>query len=75
MVVDVGKPELANNIWIAAHTMESGAELLSFDCHFENIDGLVWTRPWQSPAHINSRAVRKSGKLRITDLCLCGLRG
>jgi len=35
----------ANDIWIAAHAIESGAELLSFDRHFEAIDGLAWTRP------------------------------
>lgn len=39
-----GKPMPTNDIWIAAHAMESGAELLSFDRHFEHIDGLVWTR-------------------------------
>jgi predicted nucleic acid-binding protein len=32
-----------NDIWIAAHAIESGAELLSFDRHFEAIEGLVWT--------------------------------
>jgi len=39
-----GRPIPANDVWIAAHTMESGAELLSFDDHFAAIDGLVWTR-------------------------------
>ncbi len=34
-----------NDIWIAAQTIESGAELLSSDRHFEWIDGLIWTRP------------------------------
>jgi tRNA(fMet)-specific endonuclease VapC len=33
-----------NDVWIAAHAMESGAELLSSDRHFESIDGLVWSR-------------------------------
>jgi tRNA(fMet)-specific endonuclease VapC len=33
-----------NDIWIAAHALESGAELLTFDRHFESIDGLIWTR-------------------------------
>jgi hypothetical protein len=28
--------------------METGAELISFDKHFEHIDGLVWTRPGDS---------------------------
>jgi tRNA(fMet)-specific endonuclease VapC len=38
-----GRPVPTNDVWIAAHTMESGAELLSFDDHFAAIDGLVWT--------------------------------
>jgi len=33
-----------NDIWIAAHAMETGAELLSYDQHFSNVEGLVWTR-------------------------------
>jgi tRNA(fMet)-specific endonuclease VapC len=36
-------PLPTNDIWIAAHAIESGAELLSFDRHFEAIEGLVWT--------------------------------
>jgi tRNA(fMet)-specific endonuclease VapC len=39
-----GTPMPSNDIWIAAHAIESGAELLSFDVHFAHIDGLVWTR-------------------------------
>lgn len=38
-----GRPIPTNDIWIAAHAMETGAELLSFDQHFEAIDGLVWS--------------------------------
>ena len=38
----MGKPIPTNDIWIAAHAMETGADLLSFDDHFEHIDGLVW---------------------------------
>jgi tRNA(fMet)-specific endonuclease VapC len=40
-----GRPIPTNDIWIAAHAMESGAELLSFDEHFEEIDGLAWAKP------------------------------
>lgn len=40
-----GKPLPTNDIWIAAHAMESGADLLSFDGHFEHIDGIAWVRP------------------------------
>ena len=38
-----GRPIPTNDIWIAAHTLETGAELLSFDPHFDAIDGLPWT--------------------------------
>jgi tRNA(fMet)-specific endonuclease VapC len=31
-----------NDIWIAAHAMETGADLLSFDEHFEHVEGLAW---------------------------------
>lgn len=37
-----GRPIPTNDIWIAAHAMETGAELLSFDAHFGEIDGLAW---------------------------------
>ena len=39
-----GTPIPSNDVWIAAHTFESGAELLSFDAHFDAVPGLVWTR-------------------------------
>lgn len=32
-----------NDIWIAAQTMEHGAELITTDQHFEKINGLVYT--------------------------------
>ena len=38
-----GKPIPTNDIWIAAHAMESGAELLSSDVHFGLISGLAWS--------------------------------
>jgi tRNA(fMet)-specific endonuclease VapC len=37
-----GKPIPANDMWIAAQAMETGAELLSFDRHYEWVDGLAW---------------------------------
>jgi tRNA(fMet)-specific endonuclease VapC len=37
-----GRPIPTNDIWIAAHAMEAGAELLSFDEHFGAVDGLAW---------------------------------
>ena len=36
-----GRPIPTNDIWIAAHAMETGSELLSFDAHFAEIEGLV----------------------------------
>ena len=39
-----GKPIPTNDMWIAAQTMESGAELLSFDEHYSSVDGLAWRR-------------------------------
>ncbi len=37
-----GVPIPTNDIWIAAHAMETGAELLSYDEHFASVAGLVW---------------------------------
>ena len=37
-----GRPIPFNDIWIAAHAMETGADLVSHDRHFEQIDGLAW---------------------------------
>ena len=37
-----GRPIPTNDIWIAAHTMETGADLVSFDAHFESVEGLPW---------------------------------
>ena len=39
-----GCPIPTNDVWIAAHVMETGAELVSADGHFEYVDGIVWTR-------------------------------
>jgi tRNA(fMet)-specific endonuclease VapC len=39
-----GTPIPTNDIWIAAQTMEHGAELITSDQHFEKISGLVYTR-------------------------------
>ena len=36
-----GKPIPSNDIWIAAHAFESGAELVTFDKHFESVPGLA----------------------------------
>lgn len=40
-----GKPIPINDIWIAAHCMESGSMLITYDKHFSEIPGLlVWHR-------------------------------
>ena len=39
-----GTPIPTNDIWIAAQTMEHGAELITTDQHFAKISGLVYTR-------------------------------
>ena len=39
-----GRPIPANDMWIAAHAMETGADLVSADGHFEHVDGLAWIR-------------------------------
>ena len=38
-----GTPIPTNTIWIAAQSMEHGAELITSDHHFERVAGLVYT--------------------------------
>jgi tRNA(fMet)-specific endonuclease VapC len=40
-----GTPIPTNDIWIAAHAMEHGADLLSFDRHFDHVPGLAALQP------------------------------
>jgi tRNA(fMet)-specific endonuclease VapC len=40
-----GTPIPTNDIWIAAHAMETGADLISFDEHFRYVSGLAWVYP------------------------------
>jgi tRNA(fMet)-specific endonuclease VapC len=40
-----GTPIPTNDVWLAAHAMETGADLLSFDEHFRLVDGIVWVHP------------------------------
>ena len=40
-----GTPIPINDIWIAAHTAESGSHLITFDTHFNNIPNvLMWQK-------------------------------
>ena len=39
-----GTPIPINDLWIAAHAMENGARLISYDRHFKHIPGvLLWS--------------------------------
>ena len=40
-----GTPIPTNDMWIAAHALETGAELMSLDRHFEAVDGLALVVP------------------------------
>jgi len=40
-----GKPIPTNDIWIAAQAMELGAELVTFDEHFDHVQGLIVLNP------------------------------
>ena len=37
-----GRPIPTNDVWIAAHAMETGADLISADRHFAHVDGIAW---------------------------------
>ena len=39
-----GTPIPSNDVWIAAHAMETGAELVSADRHFGAVEGIAWLR-------------------------------
>ena len=39
-----GTPIPQNDIWIAAHSLEHGTDLVSFDKHFEVVTGIMLTR-------------------------------
>ncbi len=39
-----GRPIPTNDVWIAAHAMETGADLVSADVHFEHVEGIIWVR-------------------------------
>ncbi len=37
-----GRPIPQNDVWIAAHALQAGAELWSFDSQFNEVEGLTW---------------------------------
>jgi len=40
-----GRPIPSNDIWIAAQALELGADLISYDQHFSEVDALPWVDP------------------------------
>ena len=40
-----GTPIPTNDVWIAAHAFEAGAELVSLDAHFDSVPGLLYRNP------------------------------
>jgi tRNA(fMet)-specific endonuclease VapC len=40
-----GTPIPINDVWIAAHTLETGSTLITYDSHFKKIEGL---RQWDA---------------------------
>lgn len=41
-----GTPIPSNDVWIAAHAIETGAVLVTLDAHFQDVHGLrLWTKP------------------------------
>ncbi len=39
-----GRPIPINDVWIAAHAMETDADLVWADKHFGYVDGIAWVR-------------------------------
>ncbi len=35
-----GKPLPINDMWIAAHALDAAASLITFDAHFDHVEGL-----------------------------------
>ncbi len=41
-----GTPIPINDVWIAAHALETGATLVTYDAHFRKVAGLhLWSQP------------------------------
>ena len=43
-----GRPIPTNDVWIASQALEVGAHLLSFDAHFDHVDGLTRLDPGEA---------------------------
>ena len=40
-----GRPTPTNDVWLATQALENGSDLVSYDAHFGEIEGLAWVRP------------------------------
>jgi predicted nucleic acid-binding protein len=40
-----GTPIPSNDIWVAAHALETGAHILSYDSHFADVAGILLMQP------------------------------
>ncbi len=45
MLAHAGTPIPDNDIWIAATALETGARIISFDHHFDNVGGVIRLAP------------------------------
>ena len=45
MLTQAGTPIPDNDIWIAATALETGARIISFDHHFDNVGGVIRLAP------------------------------
>ena len=42
-LAQAGTPIPINDVWIAAHTLETGCTLVTYDAHFKKVAGLrIW---------------------------------
>jgi len=48
-----GKPIPTNDLWVAASAMRHGLALLTYDDHFDNIDGLILFKGSSGGGHVN----------------------
>ena len=54
-----GRPIPTNDLWIAAQALETGADFLSADIHFAEIEGLAWIPFSQSEQDTVRERVRR----------------
>ncbi|MEM6533552.1 MAG: type II toxin-antitoxin system VapC family toxin [Myxococcota bacterium] len=47
-----GSPIPTNDLWIAAHALETGADLVTFDSHFHHVEGIFVVQPTDGPENV-----------------------